>query len=438
MSINRRRFIRHSMGAGVFLFVGCSPDGDGGGGDGGDALGFLPNDGALPPPDGTNGPDMGALGDGPLPDVPLEPDMAPPVMCDDPWAGGDLRSVLQFTNGDNPTYHQRLGRGWDGRLYFDLGQLERGNLLTPNDQFFVRTLYPDTLDPNTADWSIQINGLVDTPVEFDVSEIANAAEPKGGFVLECSGNGDFSQFGLLSAARWDGVPLMDVINERVNVSPGAVAVKVRGYDNHSTPSNGGHSTPGAAWIYTFDQIEQFDGFLATKMNGVTVPPDHGFPVRMYMPGWYGCSCIKWVDEITLVGPDEPSTGQMMEFASRTHQRGVPRLARDFLPASMDQAAMPVRIEQWSVDGEDVFRVVGILWGGYAVTDALEVRFNFGEDWQPVDTCPPMTANQPWTLWEHVWRPQGPGTYTIRCRINDAFTPQKRLDIGFYDRTVRLG
>lgn len=433
MAIHRRRFIRHSLGAGAFLFVGCSPDG-GSGGDDPDMLQIVPADGGLPPPDGALADmDPGMM----TADLGIEPDMMPPIQCDDPYAGGDLQAVMQWASGDNPPFHRPLGQGWDGRLYFDLSQLEHGNLISANDDFFVRTLYPDTLDPNSDEWTVQINGLVDTPVEFDAREIADAAQPMGAFVLECSGNGDFSQFGLLSAAEWDGVPLLDAIRERTNISPDAVAVKVSGYDDHSIPSNGGHSTPGAAWVYTFEQLETFGGFLATKMNGVPVPPNHGRPMRMYMPTWYGCSCIKWVNEITLVDADEPSTGQMLEFASRTHQMGRPGLARDFLPASMDQAAMPVRVEHWRVDDENVFRVVGIMWGGYAPTANLEVRFGFDGDWEPVDVCPPMTSNQPWTLWEHAWRPRGPGMYDIRCRINDAFTPQRRLDIGFYARTIQL-
>ncbi len=446
MVIHRRRFIRHSLGAGAVLFVGCQPDGGGSGDpdmlrmmplDGGlpPDRGLPPPDGGMPPPDGASDMDPGSE-DGMPPDV--APDMAPPIDCDDPFAGGDLQSVLRWANGDDPTYHQQLGQGWDGRQYYDLSQLTQDDLLSSNQQFFVRTLYPDTLDPRTTDWSVQINGLVDAPVEFDASEIADAAEPRGGFVLECAGNGDFAQFGLLSAAEWDGVPLLDVIRERTNIDPQAVAVKVSGYDDHSVPSRGGHSTPGAAWIFTFDQLESFGGFLATGMNGVRLPLSHGRPVRMYMPTWYGCSCIKWVNEITLVGTNEPSTGQMIEFASRTHQPGRPPLARDFLPASMDQAAMPIRIEHYRLDGEDVFRVVGVLWGGYAPTHKLEVRFGFDGDWEPVDVCPPMTSNQPWSLWEHAWRPERPGTYNIRCRIADPSVSQKRLDVGFYDRSVRLG
>ncbi len=74
----------------------------------------------------------------------------------------------------------------------------------------------------------------------------------------------------------------------------------------------------------------------------------------------------------LVDDDEPATPQMMEFASRTHQNGTPRMARDYRPASQDQAAMPVRVERWRLaDGTRLHRIVGFLRG----TDATEISTN---------------------------------------------------------------
>src|SRR5204862_7518096 len=102
--------------------------------------------------------------------------------------------------------------------------------------------------------------------------------------------------------------------------------------------------------------------LATGMNGAPLPPDHGFPVRLIVPGWYGCACIKWIDRIDLVAADAPATTQMREFARRTHQNGEPALAREFTPAVIDQAAMPVRVEKWLADGRIAYRVIGVMWG----------------------------------------------------------------------------
>jgi DMSO/TMAO reductase YedYZ molybdopterin-dependent catalytic subunit len=156
-----------------------------------------------------------------------------------------------------------------------------------------------------------------------------------------------------------------------------------------------------------------------------------------VPGWYGCTCIKWVDRIELVGEDQPATAQMIEFASRTHQPEAFALARDYLPAEIDQAAMPVRIERWRTGGGELYRVIGILWGGKRPTTALEIRFQNGGQWKPVDVCQPPATNATWTLWTHAWAPPAPGRYEISLRITDPEIRTRRLDAGHYRRSVEI-
>ena len=71
-----------------------------------------------------------------------------------------------------------------------------------------------------------------------------------------------------------------------------------------------------------DQIRESRAFLATGMNGAPLGPDHGFPLRLVVPGWYGCTAIKWVNEIALLDDTAPATDQMREYAGRTHQDPV--------------------------------------------------------------------------------------------------------------------
>jgi DMSO/TMAO reductase YedYZ molybdopterin-dependent catalytic subunit len=190
---------------------------------------------------------------------------------------------------------------------------------------------------------------------------------------------------------------------------------------------------------TFEQLTRAGAFLATHMNGAPLPLDHGAPVRLFVPGWYGCACIKWVNEIRLVGENEPATSQMQEFAARIHQKGVPVLARDYRPATLDQSAMPLRIEKWRLvrDSGLIYRVVGISWGGDRASDRLTLRFNANEPLAPVKVCPPQSQNATWTMWSHLWRPRAAAAYTLRLRVDDARIAQHRLDIGFYDRTVAI-
>jgi len=135
-------------------------------------------------------------------------------------------------------------------------------------------------------------------------------------------------------------------------------------------------------------------------------------VRLVVPGWYGCTCIKWVTRIALVSETAEATSQMQEYAGRTHQRGTPSLARDFQPATIDPAATPIRVEKWLVEGKLKYRVVGIAWGGTAPVKNLMIRFNPEEDYVPVENFA-QTKNDPWTFWTHAWSPMEPGTYSIR-------------------------
>lgn len=359
---------------------------------------------------------------------------ATPGGCADPFAGGALLGTVPFT-GEGGPLNVAFGSGLNGRLYTDLSTLAPTHLVTPNHRYYIRTRYPDLIN-RSAPWRIAVDGHVKTPISLTLEMLAPKVKSSlGPYVMECSGNGAFAAFGMLSAARWSGVPITDVL-PMIGVLPQATRVLVSGFDSYSQPQPG-TSTPGASWIFTVAELEKAGAFLATGMNGVPLALDHGFPIRLMVPNWYGCTCIKWVNAITLIDDGALATPQMQEFASRTHQDGVPALARDYKPATIDQAAMPVRIERWRVAGGTVYRVVGIMWGGYRVTDKLSIRFASGQPYVRVDVCPKQRTNQTWTIWSHAWRPSEAGAYTIALAIDDPSVRARRLAAGFYQRTIQI-
>ncbi len=333
--------------------------------------------------------------------------------------------------GERDRMERTYGRGHEGRRRLDLRTLTEDALVVSNERFYVRTRYPDRIDPRRP-WRVPITGRVDGGAEFALDDLERRARPLGVHLLECSGNG--GAFGLISAAEWSGVPLGELLTG-VPMRGDAARVLVRGFDEHSS-SPPGSSQNGASWIFTWDELAETGAFLATGMNGEPLPKDHGFPVRLVVPGWYGCACIKWVDGIELVGDDAASTRHMREFARRTHQRGTPRRARDYRPAEMDLAAMVVRVEKWREAGKIVHRAVGILWGGKELTDRLTVQLGRRAPFVPVESYRHET-NRTWTLWTHTWRPARTGDYTVRLAVDDPAIRTRRLDSGFYARTVRV-
>jgi DMSO/TMAO reductase YedYZ molybdopterin-dependent catalytic subunit len=354
-----------------------------------------------------------------------------PQPAGDPFATGRFVRRLPFLDEGQPPLDRTLGSGLGGRRYLDLSGLDAASLETPSEKFFIRTRVPDRLDPNRP-WTIHLNGKVKSSITLTPEDLTSVAAPAGTHLLECSGNDRQSQFGMISAARWTGVSLQKILTQ-AGILPAATQILVAGFDQYSRTYPG--SEPGASWVFRLDDLLTSNAFLATGMNGAPLAPDHGFPVRLVVPGWYGCAWVKWVNEIILVGDDAPITDQMREFAGRTHQRRIPVLARDFEPACIDLAALPVRVEQWLASGKIQYRIVGILWGGSQPNQRLLIRLG-NQSAEPVTRCDHHT-NATWILWSHTWRPRDPGEYAIALHVDDPAIRTRRLASGHYLRRVLI-
>jgi DMSO/TMAO reductase YedYZ molybdopterin-dependent catalytic subunit len=353
-----------------------------------------------------------------------------------PWFALDerRREIVPFAGEGAFPLDTTVGAGLGRRRALDLSTLSSDTLVTPQESFFIRTGCPDPLPPTTA-WTVRVHGLVKTPVAMTVEELKREAVGQGAHLLECAGNSRAAHFGFMSAASWTGVPLERLL-ERVGRRPGAARVLVSGFDEHRVLDPG--SVPGASWIFGLDEIRGSGAFLATAMNGAPLTPDHGYPVRLVVPGWYGCAAIKWVNEIVLVDGEVPATDHMREYAGRTHQdrASPPRLARDFQPATIDAAALPVRVEKLDAGGRTSYRIVGIQWGGRSPARTLGIRLNPDLSFAPVEEIGSRRGST-WALWSHTAPAPAPGHYRIELAVRDPGARTRRLDAGFYAREIAL-
>jgi DMSO/TMAO reductase YedYZ molybdopterin-dependent catalytic subunit len=353
-----------------------------------------------------------------------------PRPIQDPFQGAKYLGLIDFVGESRAPLDTLLGTELDGRLFSDLSNLSPENPAPPSGRFYIRTRASELL-PDDKSWQIRIAGLVEAESRLTLDDLRKKAEPQGLHLMECAGNTRATRFGLLSVADWKGVPLSRILAD-VKRKAQVTRVMVSGFDRYRSTS--ANSVPGADWVFTAEELSH--AFLATEMNGQPLTKDHGAPVRLLVPGWYGCTCIKWVNAVTFIDEDAEATSQMQEFAARTHQQGVPKLAKDYRPAAIDQAAMPTRVEKWLVNGRMKYRVIGILWGGSRLVKTLEIRFNPEEDYVRVAHFS-QTTNDPWSFWSHAWMPKTVGTYMIRLRVADPLVGTKRLDSGHYVRSVEV-
>jgi DMSO/TMAO reductase YedYZ molybdopterin-dependent catalytic subunit len=366
-----------------------------------------------------------------------------------PGGGERLLGVLPFVGEGTLPLDTTIGAGLGRRRALDLSTLTPASLVTSQPRFFIRTGCPDRLPPTTS-WKVRVHGLVESPLEIDVDELKRQAAPLGAQLLECAGNSRAAHFGLMSAARWSGVPLERVL-AHVGRFPRATQVLVSGFDEHRVQDPG--SVPGASWIFGLDQIRESGAFLATEMNGGPLSPDHGYPLRLVVPGWYACSAIKWVNEIALVDDEAAATDHMHEYAGRTHQDPVgprddllirsgrrpegPPLARDFQPATIDPAALPARVEKLSTAGGTIsYRIVGIAWGGRDPARHLGIRLDPNEAFAPVEPIG-RGDESTWVLWSRRFPAPAPGRYRIELAVQDPSIHTRRLAAGFYAREIEI-
>ena len=256
-------------------------------------------------------------------------------------AAGTLVGTLPLSRAGAPVQPYGVkfgGRGLDARLVTDLSRLEPDRLITPNAAAFVRTECPAAVAQHRGPWHDQDNRSVRAEGSLHDRGAAEIGEAHGSApvrVLRQQQPGKFrpderGRVGRRAARR----RALEARGRSTRRLPCSLAVSI------TTRQKSSSSTAGASWVIPLASLDRLGAFLAVRMNGEPLPLDHGRPVRLAVPGWYGCAWIKWVNEIRLVGAGEPATSQMKEFAGRTHQSARHDLARDYVAPEIEAAAVP--------------------------------------------------------------------------------------------------
>jgi DMSO/TMAO reductase YedYZ molybdopterin-dependent catalytic subunit len=301
--------------------------------------------------------------------------------------------------------------------------------LVPIDRFFVRD-HTSTPLLDADSWRLRLfgSGLAgaptpDRPIELSYQQLRDLpAESMTAFV-ECTGNarsfyttqqhqsvsGTPWKLGGIGVAHWRGVRLSTVLRH-AGLLPTAVDAMPQGLDP-TFVSGGvdlGHVRRPMPVVKAMRDV-----LLAYEMNGQTLPPDHGFPVRLVVPSWVGISSIKWVGQIEvsdtplfspwntqfyrLFGPDYPPEGAPV----------VGQVVKSAFELAWDA--------QLAAGQEHVLH--GRSWSGNGPIRRVEVSTDGGTTWQHATPTGPNLPDA-WLRWHLAWRPAAPGRYTLMARATD--------------------
>jgi DMSO/TMAO reductase YedYZ molybdopterin-dependent catalytic subunit len=160
--------------------------------------------------------------------------------------------------------------------------------------------------------------------------------------------------------------------------------------------------------------------LAYEMNGAPLPAQHGFPLRLVVPGWYGMTNVKWLERITVL--DRPFEGYQHSVAYR--MRANDEEAGEPITRMVPRSLMvPPGIPDFATRDRTVSREALVLegraWSGHAPIVRVEASVDGGRSWRDAELAADDLGRWAWRGWTHRWMPDGPGEYLLGSRATDA-------------------
>jgi DMSO/TMAO reductase YedYZ molybdopterin-dependent catalytic subunit len=288
--------------------------------------------------------------------------------------------------------------------------------------FDIPAIGPDT-------WELSIGGAVRNRLNLSLADITALPRANLTVTMECAGNGrarlmprPVSQPWLNEAvgtAEWTGTPLSGVL-QMAGLAPETVEVVFTGAD-HGVEKGHEHDYTRSLTVADATRPEVL---LAYAMNGRPLEPQHGFPLRLIVPGWYGMTNVKWLTRIEAV--TEPFAGYQQavayRFKSGPDDPGTP--VRRIKPrALMMPPGFPDFLTRRRIVERGVLTVTGRAWSGEA--PIARVAFGVAGAWREA-TLGPQLGPFAWRGWSIDWEAT-PGDHTLACRAIDAAGNEQPLD-----------
>jgi sulfite dehydrogenase len=294
--------------------------------------------------------------------------------------------------------------------------------LTPAGLHYVLVHY-DIPAASAANWRLTVDGCVEQPLSFGMTELRAMGRQTVRVTLECAGNGraglqprPISQPWLVEAvgtAEWTGVPLADLIRA-AGIRKDAIDVVFTGADHGFERGVEQDYQRGLTVTEALDS----GAIVAWEMNGAPLPPQHGYPLRLIVPGWYGMASVKWLRSIELI--DHEFTGYQNAVAYRIRQQpdevgvGITRIEPrallippghpDFMSRHRFVPAGPVVLQ-------------GRAWSGWAPIERVEISVDAGVSWH--DAKLDAGSNDlSWRGFAFDWDAV-PGEHVLTVRAHDA-------------------
>jgi sulfane dehydrogenase subunit SoxC len=272
-------------------------------------------------------------------------------------------------------------------------------------------------------WRLELTGCVGRATAFSLAELKQRETVTVPVTMECAGNGRarmepraVSQPWLTEAvgtAAWTGTPLAPLLRD-AGLAENAVEVLFTALDR------GVEGGVAQAYERSLPLAEALDAgaILAWGIGDVPLPPQHGFPLRLVVPGWYGMTNVKWLHRITVL--DAPFGGyqQVRGYRLRRDEEEAGEPVTRMLPrALMLPPGVPDFMTRRRFVPLGACPLEGRAWSGWGGISRVEVSADGGANWADADLGD-APGPHAWRGWSYLWEPAEPGEYELACRATD--------------------
>ena len=292
--------------------------------------------------------------------------------------------------------------------------------VTPPGLHYVLTHYDiPAVDPGR--WGLSVDGAVERPLSLDLAALADMPRHTVRVTMECAGNGRAAMHprplsqpwltGAVGTADWTGVPLSDLLAD-AGVSDDAVDVVFTGLDHGIERGEEQDYRRGLP----VEEAMAGDVLVAYEMNGGPLPVQHGYPVRVVVPGWYGMGNVKWLTRITVATERfEGYQNRAYRLRQEVDEPGEP-VTRIEPRALLEPPGFPDFFTRARVVRPGPVPLRGRAWSGWAPVERVEVSTDDGATWQEAELGAEH-GRWAWRSFTTTWQ-AATGEHRLRVRAHD--------------------
>jgi len=285
---------------------------------------------------------------------------------------------------------------------------------TKSDDLYVVSHY-NTPTLAAEEHVLEISGLVRKPRKLTLADIKARKKKTVTATLECGGNGLGPGFmGAIGNVKWTGTPLADLLEESAPLKRG-IEVVFFGSDERTEKIRDKEYPQNFARSLHISDAMRDDLLLCYEMNGEPFMKEHGFPLRLVVPGWFGITWVKWLNRIEVLDRRYMSKFMAQEYVTlRGEQRPDKTIWRLTSVGPMDVKSIIARAVKLN-DGS--VRLIGAAWGDGTPIKSVEVKIDNGP-WQPATIDRSPRDKYTWRFFKFDWKNPAPGEHTLVSRAID--------------------